>query len=335
MSRKLAEIWSELAAMPDDTDGIRRLRIDPKAFKVYAGWSVSLRQPALVVEIPVAAMPDDVEFPQSVGFIVLQDVVKDRKGNFVRISIEAQGNQFTDLFPILIEDVCNCIVSAPSEEQLVRLTLSRLHHWQVFMKRHRHARLSESAQIGLWGELHFLSSRLIAYLGLEASVASWQGPDPRNQDFEFKGGAVEVQTTSANRHQRIQISNVLQLEPQGLDSLFLYHIALVAHKESGKSLPALIHEIRDNLRLTAHALELFNEQLFTLGYLDSESSWYEKTGYAVLSQKAYKVEGDFPRIRMKDIPRAVGDVKYSVVLSACTEYLMKDDPFGSGATTNE
>lgn len=335
MSRTLAEIWNKLAAMPDNKDGIRRLRIAPKAFKVYAGWSVAIRQPALVVEILASAMPDDIEFPQSVGFIVSQDVVKDGKSVFVRISVEAQGNQFSDLFPVLIEDVCRYIISASSEEQLVRLTLSRLHHWQVFLKRHRHARLSEPAQIGLWGELHFLSSRLMHHLGVEASIESWQGPESRNQDFEFKKVAVEVKTTAANPHEKLHIASVLQLEPEGLDILFLYHIALVAHRESGKSLPALIHEIRENLHQSAHGLELFNERLFTLGYLDSESSWYEKTGYAVLSQTAYKVEADFPRIHIKDVPKGVGDVKYSIVLSSCTEFLMKNDPFESGATTNE
>ncbi len=335
MNRTLTEIWEQLAASSNTQDGIRRLRIPPKRFKVYAGWSVPIQQPALVLEIPTSSIPVDIEFPQSTGFTVTHAPLAPGRNGIIRITVEAQSDQFSDLFPILIEDVCCFILPAETEEELVRRTLSRLYHWQVFLKRHRHARLSEQEQVGLWGELWFLYSRLTTYLGVEAAVASWQGPDGRNQDFEFSRIAVEIKTTAANPHEKLNISNVRQLEPEGLNALYLYHIALVVHRESGKSLPVLIGEIRDILQVSASTLEHFNEQLFEMGYLDSESSWYEKTGYHVLSQKAYKITDGFPRILSSNIPIGVGDIKYSIVLSACADHLMERDPFISRGDTNE
>ena len=70
MNKSLAEIWKELASVSDTHNGIRRLRLEPDCFKIYAGWSMPLRQPALVLEVSTASMPSDVELPQSVGLAV-------------------------------------------------------------------------------------------------------------------------------------------------------------------------------------------------------------------------------------------------------------------------
>jgi hypothetical protein len=330
MSKSLKEIWTELASLTNNQEGVRRLRLEPDRYKVYAGWSVPIQQPALILETETASLPADIEFPQSVGFSVsIAPLVPGRSGT-VRITIEAKDDRFRDLFPVLIQDIYEFIILAPNEIDLVRRTVSRLNRWQVFLKRNKHARLSEMRQIGLWGELWFLYSRLIKYIGIEAAINSWQGPDGRNQDFEFNGEAVEVKTTAANPHEKLHISNARQLEPAGLDNLYLYHIALVIHRESGISLPGLIADIRQLVQANSTTLESFNEQLFQTGYLESELTWYERTGYHVLSQNAYRIEAGFPRIMLDDIPEGVGDVKFSVVLSACSDYQINPDPFISG-----
>lgn len=334
MSKSLKEIWTELASLTNDQEGVRRLRLEPDSYKVYAGWSVPIQQPALILETEMASLPTDIEFPQSVGFSVSTVPLVPGRNGTVRIMIEAEDDRFRDLFPVLIQDIYEYIILAANEIDLVRRTVSRLNHWQVFLKRHQHVRLSEAGQIGLWGELWFIYSRLIQHIGIEAAINSWQGPEGRNQDFEFNRAAVEVKTTATNPHERLHISNARQLEPAGLDNLYLYHIALVIHRESGLSLPGLIANISQLVQANSTTLENFNEQLFRLGYLKSESTWYGKTGYHVLSQHAYRIEAGFPRIVLDDIPEGVGDVKFSVVLSACSEYLINPDPFSSGEEEN-
>ncbi len=335
MSKSLKEIWAELASLSNNQEGISRLRLEPDRFNVYAGWSFSVQQPALILETELTSLPADIEFPQSIGFSVSKTPLVPGKSGIVRILIEALDDRFRDLFPVLIQDIYEYIILAANETDLVRRTVSRLNHWQVFLKRYRHVRLSEKRQIGLWGELWFLYSRLTPHIGIEAAINSWQGPDGRNQDFEFNETAVEVKTTSANPHEKLYISNARQLEPAGLDNLYLYHIALVVHRESGLSLPRLIADIRQVVHANSAALENFNERLFKSGYLESESSWYEKIGYHVLAQNAYRIEAGFPRIALDDIPEGVGDVKFSVVLSSCSEYRIDPDPFSSGEDENE
>jgi|TARA_B100001971_G_C18246906_1_gene574972 hypothetical protein len=334
MSKSLKEIWAELASLSNSQEGIRRLRLEPDHFKVYAGWSTQIEQPALILEIVTASLPTDIEFPQSTGFSVSTTSLVPGRSGVVRIVIEALDDRFRDLFPVLIQDIYEYIILAANEIDMVRRTVSRLNHWQVFLKRHRHVRLSETEQIGLWGELWFLHSRLIQQIGIEAAINSWQGPEGRNQDFEFNGTAIEVKTTAASPHEKLHISNARQLESAGLDNLYLYHIALVVHRESGLSLPGLIADIRQLVQANSTTLESFNEQLFQTGYLESKSSWYEKTGYHVLSQNAYRIEAGFPRIALDDILEGVGDVKFSVVLSACSEYRVNPDPFSSGEDEN-
>lgn len=327
MNKTLKEIWMELAAVTDSSEGIRRMRLDPDKYRIYAGWSMPINQPALVIETATASLPSDIELPQSIGFRIAITPLSAGRDGKVRITVESQDKRFSDIFPVLIQDAYEYMIEAENETELIRRTVSRLHHWQVFLKNHKKSRLSESAQIGLWGELWFLKSRLLQYLGMDSAVNSWLGPEGKNQDFEFEGIAVEVKTTSANPHERLYISNVRQLEPAGLDRLYLYHIALAVHHESGMSLPDIIRRLREFIKQSPLSLERFNEKLFKLGYLDSEASWYSRTGYHVLSQNAYLVHEGFPRISLESIPQGVGDVKFSLVLSACSDYKVTPDPF--------
>jgi hypothetical protein len=335
MSTILTDIWEQLAAIPNTQEGIRRLRIAPYHFRVYAGWSVALSQPALVLEVSTSQIPTDLEFPRSAGLEVKVTPLKPGRNGVVRITVEAQSDQYSELFPILIGDIHQFILTAKTENQMVRLALSRLHHWQSFLKRYPNSKLTEHEQSGLWGELWFLCYILIPHIGPDAAVSAWQGPDGRNQDFEFNAVAVEVKTTSANPHEKLHISNVRQLEPEGLNALYLYHFALIIHKESGETLPKLIGKVEDALQDSASAVEKFNDKLFGMGYLKSEASWYEKTGYNILSQEAYEVTDGFPRISTVEIPAGVGDIKYSIVLSACTDYRMDTKPFGSEGDIHE
>lgn len=327
MSKKLPEIWEGLASAPTTEDGIRRLRLDPDCFKIYAGWCLPENQPALVLEVTVKALPNDIEYPQSTGFRLTVDALKPGREGLSRIILRAKDVQFSDIFPVLVQDVYDYIKQSENETTLVRRLVTRLHCWQVFLKRHRLARLPESKVIGLWGELWYLKSRLIPYIGIDASIRCWRGPDGCNQDFEFGGIAVEIKTTASNPHEKVSISNLRQLEVDGLIDLYLYHIAVAVHQDSGISLPELIDQIRSQIASCPNAIESFNEKLFQTGYLDSEAGWYRRTGFHTIKQNAYKIGSGFPRITLESVPNGVGDIKYSIVLSACSDFLVTPDPF--------
>ena len=157
------------------------------------------------------------------------------------------------------------------------------------------------------------------------AVAAWQGSSGSNQDFEFSGKAVEVKTTTSNPHEKIFISNLRQLEPTGLDDLYLHHQAVVIHRGAGQTLPSLISDIRQALNSFPAALNTFNEKVFNYGYIDSEADYYEEEGFAPLHNGTYKVEEGFPRLKQDELPDGVGDVKYSIVLNACHDFQINTD----------
>jgi len=54
-------------------------------------------------------------------------------------------------------------------------------------------------------------------------------------------------------------------------------------------------------------------------YFKHHESCYENISYLIRGEDFYKVTEHFPRIEEKDLMKGVGDVKYSIVLTAETE----------------
>jgi len=331
MSDSLAHAWQQLAASSDEASGLRRIRVEPLQHRVYAGWTVPSAQPALAAVVDTSSVPKDIDLPQSAGFTVsISPLPHDAAHSLVLL--QAESEQYHEVFDRLAEDVRSEIADAENERHLVTMFVARLRRWQLFLSRRRVARLSRSEQIGLWGELWFLRSYLIQTLGADSAVHAWRGPDGANQDFEFSGQAIEVKTSSANPEGRVHISNMLQLVDDGLDALYLRHISVSMHREAGVSLPDLILRVRNDLGTCSSAQQLFEAKLFDAGYLDSEEHYYRRMGLAVLSETTYRVTDGFPRLLPGDLPPGVGDVQYVLSLGACQEFAVAPDPFEEGCS---
>jgi hypothetical protein len=326
MNDSLAQAWKQLATSPDESSGLRRIRVEPMQHRVYAGWIVPSAQPALAAVVDTTSVPTDIDLPQSAGFAVsITPLPHDATHSLVLL--QAESEQYHEVFDRLAEDVRCEIADSESERHLVTTFVARLHRWQLFLSRRRAARLSRSEQIGLWGELWFLRSYLIQMLGADNAVQAWRGPEGANQDFEFSGQAVEVKTSSANPEGRVHISNVLQLVDDGLEALYLRHISVSIHQGAGLSLPDLILRARNDLASSASARQQFDSKLFDAGYLDSEEHYYRRMGLAVLSETTYRVTDGFPHLLPSDLPPGVGEVQYVLSLGACQEFAVAPDPF--------
>ena len=56
-------------------------------------------------------------------------------------------------------------------------------------------------------------------------------------------------------------------------------------------------------------------KLMEYGYFDIHKNLYDDNGYTIRQENVYSVSGDFPRITEKQIPKGVGDVKYTIILT--------------------
>jgi len=56
-------------------------------------------------------------------------------------------------------------------------------------------------------------------------------------------------------------------------------------------------------------------KLMGCGYFEVNRSLYDDMGYTVRQENIYSVVDQFPRITERQIPKGVGDVRYSIVLT--------------------
>ena len=216
------------------------------------------------------------------------------------------------------------VLSLRSEKQVVRTIINQLEKWQALFEKLKGEGLTPSEQQGLYGELHFLQ-KFIDRQDEVAALNAWVGTDREVRDFQYNDWAVEIKTTAGNNHQKVSISSERQLDETLLENLFLFHLSVEAAKKNGESLNAKINIIRETLQDNVSALNLFNNKLLEVGYFEKHTHLYEEKCYQVRDENYYKIDGDFPRIKEKEIRNGVGDVKYSIILAQCNEYLVSEN----------
>lgn len=116
----------------------------------------------------------------------------------------------------------------------------------------------------------------------------------------------------------MRITSERQLDTTALTHLALFHLSLDARDGAGQTLPDLVAETRKVLQDPTSA-DIFEDRLFTAGYLDAQGVQY-RTGYTVREAAIFLVGEGFPRLVEADCPAGVGDVAYSVAVSALTPF---------------
>jgi hypothetical protein len=145
------------------------------------------------------------------------------------------------------------------------------------------------------------------------------------RDFHNSDWAVEVKTTSTNNPQKIIVNGERQLDETSLRNLFLVHFSYEISKGNGQTLCQMVSMIRSILENEAPALSLFNTKLFEAGYLDIHEPFSKGRFYRMRNESFYKIEKEFPRIREYELRNGVSDVKYSIILAMCDEYLVSEN----------
>lgn len=229
-----------------------------------------------------------------------------------------------DIFSILCCDLINKISVERTESTMMNIMLKQLDKWQTLFDKFRLGGLSIIEQQGLYGELSFLQKFIQNNQNTFRVINSWVGVDKEVRDFQYNDWAVEVKTSSGNNHQKVHISSERQLDNTHIEHLYLYHLAVEASKGNGESLNDKINLLRDLLKNTPSALNIFNNKLIEAGYFDLHADAYNERCYVKKDENFYEVKDDFPRIKESDIKSGLEDVKYSILLSQCYQYLITE-----------
>lgn len=273
----------------------------------------------LLVFIPPEHSPYLGSLPRWDGLSISVEVlqVADVRGRFLVLRHVMAGTE--QVFELVADDICHAVSELPSNARLWSTLVAVLNRWRVFFDQHGLQGLSAAQQLGLYGELHLLHRHLEVSAGPQAALEAWHGPTGADCDFELKGVAIEVKTTSARGPLRVRITSERQLDDRGLDRLYLAIVTARLVPGGGESLPQLIQDIRTSMAANAGALADFEEKLTQTGYLDAHADQYP-AGYHVQALSTFRVGPGFPRIIDRDLPTGVGDVSYVISLSGCADF---------------
>jgi hypothetical protein len=323
------KIWDRLeekAAANESESGILALRVLPHLiYDINLGFEKPNNKRMVFIKIAKENVLNSYSFPKSKGFELEQTVLPEDKGHYATIKLILNEKQYQDIFTILSEDVIKKCSLETNEKMMLKAFISRLEMWQQFLDRYGTKELGETAQRGLYGELRVLRDVLIPIIGPKKSISSWRGPYKAQQDFQTSGFGIEVKTNSGKQHQNIQIASEQQLDDTGLDALYLYHFSLKVIQNGGENLPGIIDEIRDICNTCLGVTADFEDLLFRAGYLEEQRTNYENIGYADRSSHIFLIKEGFPRITEHGLIDGIGDVHYSINLSACMPFIVSEE----------
>ena len=118
------------------------------------------------------------------------------------------------------------------------------------------------------------------------------------------------------------IASERQLDDTGLNALVIFFVSLDARPGSEMTLRKLVQNLRDTVSAEPDAVEVFDAKLLASGYIEAQSHLYDRISYTVRSSSFFRVTGKFPRVIERDLIPGVGDVGYSILVSACSDFLI-------------
>lgn len=220
-------------------------------------------------------------------------------GRVVELSTSAQ-----DLFRkfyLLCVDIIELLERADiTVAQAIRVSLDS---WGQLLS--RRTLLSETAQLGLYGELCFLEA-LIAARGMIA-LEAWTGPRGERHDFRIDSDEFEVKSTK--RNQRIHIVNGLgQFEPTPGKRLFLLSLHFeLAGSGSGLSLPERVCKLRGLVNTYGSGRVALEDGIRAIGYCDADAHFYSDRLQMRNPPCLIPVDADCPRITSSELISNLGD----------------------------
>lgn len=322
----LDSLWRDIAEEQSRTaaSGLAVRRINPEGRDdIFIGCRQPEDTRLLILRLPSAPLLARNALVQSRGFTTrVSRYQHDPEGSYSLV-LEATDRLFNGVFSVLAGDIIRRVEERRPQETAVSAFLGCVLRWKRFFDLSGHEGLPDELLLGLFAELTFLHDFALPHTGGLAAVTGWVGPDPLAKDFQYPGFAVEAKGTASAEPVKVRISSERQLDDSGIDRLLLF--VLLTEKvarSAGTSVPELIESIRTHLDDTSATL-IFEEKLLSYGYHDFHCSTYESRRFVNRGHRLFYVRTGFPRLTAS-LPPGVGDVTYSLTLSACVQFAISD-----------
>lgn len=322
-SNHISEIWTNLEN-EKNSGLVKRMYSSDCPFHIFG----TFKYPEIYYGIAFSFSDDTRIDLSSFGNLSELDIVLLEDSSFPDsklLVIQLLDSASRDIFSVLCENLVHSVFTFDSEQMVIRTVVNQLVKWEALFKRNNSSVLTPIEQQGLYGELYFLKRLLTKHkCNICNTLQLWVGADKSMRDFQGDGWAIEVKTSSANNCQKAIVNGERQLDETHLNNLYLFHLSVEVSRENGQSLCDMIDEIYESLIGNASAIAVFNAKLFEAGYSDCQKYIYESRCYKIRSEHFYDIRGDFPRIKENDLRNGVSDIKYTISLSMCDDYLVSE-----------
>jgi hypothetical protein len=307
------------------TKGYRYVPIAAAGVRKFNLGKDSSQQPCLMFKVSKGLL-EEKTFPDTEGLEVRIDFGFGESE--IGVVLKLKSEDFLDVFASLTNDLISTLCNLKDDKQFIDTFFGRLGIWKMFLDKSGSKGLGPDRRRGLFGELYLLKQLIIEAYGSDG-LKFWSGPSGAMHDFEIGKFAIECKTMAGNKSQKVTISNERQLEDAGYDDLYLACIAITVRKNATPTLVTIIKEIEQELEQDPLNLVNFRNNLLRCGYSSIHDDIYQREGYHVDDTITFKVAEGFPRLLAKDLMDGIGGVKYTVDLSACTDFKVKYEQLSS------
>jgi len=321
-----SDIWSDLRLVAGTGEGMvaRRIAVEGAhefrlALSSHGGYK------SLLAVFDIDGLPDGVELPIAQGFqLTVFDTGYSSDATKLSFELKVTSSMFEEIFDDLVTNLIDSANAHTAPLDGFRAFLSRLDLWKRFASRVPESGLTRSQQIGLYGELWVMRKSILPILSPFDAIEMWQGPNFATQDFQLRGLALEVKTSTHSRPEQLTIASEKQLDPAPWDVLLLTHVASDYNNGAGETLPEIIKSI-GSIMDRSNAGVIFFDKLLECGYTDAHEAKYSSHGFSVKHGQSYVVSDNFPSILSSELDSGVGNVSYSVDVAALDAYMISDE----------
>ncbi|CFB69634.1 TPA: PD-(D/E)XK motif protein [Yersinia enterocolitica] len=292
--------------------------------EIQAGRRLPDNAEAVLFSFPTSRLARAEKLPGGKGFLVERAAAIGSNGLQLALTRQEEGN--IELFTSMVCDVVGAIDQGVAEgvveSGLLQILVRRVLAWQQFMS-HGSIPLSPEAELGLVGELYFMTILLDSQLPPMEVLSAWVGPDDAPQDFLLGDGAIEVKATMSSSGFPVRISSLEQLDDAVASPLFLAAVRF-ARLEEGFTLPEIIAEIGLRLKEEATAVNFFCERLMFVGYSEAHESNYTRR-FKPKEKLYFSISEGFPRLTLGSVPIGVTRSLYEINLDHAGDFLTELD----------
>ena len=326
MARPIDEFvaaWDALSSRGDGMGGWRGIPVAPAGpCELLAARRFPGNEEALLAGFRNARLSPSERLPEGRGFEMVRADLNGDDRTWIALSRKESGSP--DLFVEMVGDVVGAMDSEASagEASVLITMIRRVRMWQQFMARGARP-LGLEAELGLAGELSFMTLLLDTGVLIDSVLDGWVGPDDAPQDFRIGDGAIEVKATLSTAGFPAMVGSLDQLDDATVSPIFLAAVRF-ALEEDGLTLPEILSDVERRLVTDPGAASVLREKLLTAGYVESHAAAYTRR-FAVRENRLYSIAEGFPRLTSGTVPDGVSRAIYEIQLDRATDHLSNLD----------